>query len=267
MKSILLFLVIAISGNVMAKEVVATVNGVEITKAQFEDYHLKNLNYVQNSKITKERSLNDLINKIVGSQLAKKNKLQNDPKVQQKIDELLFHAQVSKDLEGKLSKIKVSDSEVKSYYANNPEYRTAQILFRLKVQPTTKEVEATINEATALWNQLKKQPNDFIKIATSVSQANGLTTSGDMGYQPATRLAPEYYAAIKGKKKGTITKPFRTQYGIHIVKVLGVKSYKQITPDMYKKIIYDQKRDEILKKYFQSLRSTADIKINKKYLK
>jgi parvulin-like peptidyl-prolyl isomerase len=265
-----LFVILAILSTSLfaAKDpVVATVNGKKIFKSTLDTYHTQNLTFVQNKNITKERSLNDLINKILGVEKAKKNKLDKDPDVRKKFEDILFHAQISKDLEGRLGKIKVSDSEVKSYYSNYPEYRTAQILFRLKVKPTSKEVEKAINDANTLYSQLKKKPESFLATANSISQSSSLTTGGDLGYQPNTRLSPDFFKAIKGKKKGSITKPFRTQYGIHLVKVLGVKTYKQIDKNMYKKIIYDQKRDAILKKYFKDMKSQAKVKINKEYLK
>ena len=90
---------------------------------------------------------------------------------------------------------------------------------------------------------------------------------GDLGYLPHTRLTPEYYENIKGKKKGTIVGPFRTQYGIHVVKLLGEKTGEQINTDMYKKIIYDNKRDEILNKYFASIKKKAKIKVFKENIK
>jgi hypothetical protein len=50
------------------------------------------------------------------------------------------------------------------------------------------------------------------------------------------------------------------------VKVLGIKDYDQIDKNLYKKIIYDQKRDGILATYFKGLQKGADIKINKSQL-
>lgn len=54
------------------KEIVATVNGRNITKKQFEEYHLQNLKFVGQRKITKEISLQDLVNRELGIQKAKK---------------------------------------------------------------------------------------------------------------------------------------------------------------------------------------------------
>ena len=50
--------------------------------------------------------------------------------------------------------------------------------------------------------------------------------------------------------------------GIHIIKVLGVKSFDQIDKNVYKKIIYDAKRDAIIDNYFKNLAKGASIKTN-----
>jgi peptidyl-prolyl cis-trans isomerase C len=50
--------------------------------------------------------------------------------------------------------------------------------------------------------------------------------------------------------------------GYHIIKVLGVKTIDQIDKNLYKKIIYDTKRDAIIADYFKNLAKGAAIKTN-----
>jgi parvulin-like peptidyl-prolyl isomerase len=244
------------------KDVVATVNGRTITKKQFEEYHLQNLKFVGQRKITKEVSLQDLINRELGIIKAKKTGLDKDPAIIAKQEDILFHAQISKDLEGEFKKINVSDDDVKKYYDSNKEYRTAHILYRLRAEPTPEEVKGAFDQSLAIYTQLQKNPEDFAKLANKYSQTSAAPVGGDLGFQPPTRLAPEYYEAIKDQKVGHVTKPVRTQMGYHVIKVLGVKSYDQIDKNLYKKIIYDKKRDAIIENYFKGLAKGADIKIN-----
>jgi parvulin-like peptidyl-prolyl isomerase len=241
-------------------QVVATVNGRSITKKQFEEYHLQNLKFVGQRKITKEVSLQDLINRELGIQKAKKTGTDKDPTVIAKQEDILFHAQISKDLENEFKKITVSDDDVKKYYENNKEYRTAQILYRVRVEPTPEEVKAALTQSMEIYDILQKNPDDFAKFANKFSQTETAPVGGDLGFQPPTRLAPEYFEAIKGQKVGYITRPVRTQMGFHIIKILGVKSYDQIDKNLYKKIIYDIKRDALIENYFKNLAKGADIK-------
>jgi peptidyl-prolyl cis-trans isomerase C len=243
-------------------QVVATVNGRSITKKQFEEYHLQNLKFVGQRKITKEVSLQDLINRELSIQKAKKTGLDKDPGVISKQEDILFHAQISKDMENELKKITVSDDEVKKYYETNKEYRVAHIVTRLKAEPTPEEVKNALNQSLEMSDILQKEPDSFAKYANKFSQTGASTVGGDLGFQPPTRMIPEMFEAIKGQKVGFISKPIRTQLGYHVVKILGVKSYDQIDKNLYKKIIYDTKRDAMIENYFKGLAKGADVKTN-----
>jgi parvulin-like peptidyl-prolyl isomerase len=203
-----------------------------------------------------------MINRELGIQKAKKTGLDKDSAVVAKQEDILFHAQISKDLENEFKKIVVSDDDVKKYYEDNKEYRSAHILYRLRAEPTPDEVKASYDQSMAIYAQLQKSPEDFAKMANKYSQTSAAPVGGDLGFQPPTRLAPEYFEAIKSQKVGFITKPVRSQMGYHIIKVLGVKSYDQIDKNLYKKIIYDKKRDALIENYFKNLAKGAVIKTN-----
>ena len=70
---------------------VATVNGKPITRKQFDEYHLQNLKFVGQRKITKEVSLQDLINRELAIQKAKKTGLDKDPQVIAKQEDILYY--------------------------------------------------------------------------------------------------------------------------------------------------------------------------------
>jgi peptidyl-prolyl cis-trans isomerase C len=241
-------------------QTVATVNGKAITKKQFEDYHLQNLKFVGQRKITKEVSLQDVINRELSIQKARKTGTDKDPAVITKQEDILSNAQVSKDLENKFKDLKVSDDEVKKYYDENKEYRAAHILWRLRVEPSADEVKTALAQSSEISAALQKSPEDFARTANKLSQSSAAPVGGDLGFQPPTRLAPEFYEAIKNQKVGFISRPVRTAMGYHVIKVLGVKTYDQIDKNLYKKIIYDKKRDALIESYFQDLAKGADIK-------
>lgn len=246
---------------------VATVNGVKIKKSLFDKTFTQSLLFVSNQTVTREKVLNDLINRILGIQRAKSNRLQFNPEVKYKMEDILYHAQISKDLEPRFKKIVVTDEEVKDYYKKYNEYRTAQILFRVRANPSKEEVKKAQDQAFKVYEALKKKPNMFAELANRYSQSKSAPNGGDMGFQPAVQLAPEYYNAINGKSVGHITSPIRSQYGYHIIKVLAVKDFDAINTTFYKKVVYDRKRDKVLADYFQELRKNAKVDIDKKYLK
>lgn len=245
--------------------VVAEVGEYKIRKATLMKYHAQNLNFVRSNKtITLESSLNDLINRTIGIQKGKANNLHKQPTVIKKLNDIIYHAQISKDLTPQFKKIgKVSDSEVLAYCKENPEYRTSQILHRLRTQPSKKDVGEAFELALSVYNEVSKKPDNFSKLAKKYSQTQNSKVGGDLGFQPRPRLSKEFYEQIKDKKKGFITKPFRTQYGVHIVMVTDIKDCKEVEKNMYKKIIYDTKRDKIIEDYFTKLRAESKIKLYK----
>jgi peptidyl-prolyl cis-trans isomerase C len=253
--------------NTNPEAVVATVNGVEIKKGQLDQAFEQNLMFVSDKIVTKEKVLNDIINREIGIKKAKEANYQNDPVVKAKMEDVLYHAQISKDLEKKLQGITVSDKEAQDYYSRAKEYRTAHILFRIRVAPDKAETEEAMKKSLEVYKLLQAKPQDWPALANKYSQSSTAPTAGDLGYLPAVKYAPEYFKAINGKPNGYISPPIRTQFGVHIIKVIGVKEWKEVDPALYKKIVYDQKRDKILEEYFSDARKTAQIKINKEYLK
>ena len=247
--------------------VVATVNGVEIKKGQLEQAFEQNMMFVSDKFVTKEKVLNDIINREIGLKKAKETKLDQDPIVKAKMEDVLYHAQISKDLEKKLQGITVTDKEAQDYYAKNKEYRTAHILFRIKATPEKAEVEEAMKKSLEVYKQLQVKPMLWPELANKYSQSSTAPSGGDLGYLPAVRYAPEYFKMINGKQNGYISPPTRTQFGVHIIKVLGIHEWKDVDPGTYKKIVYDIKRDKVLEEYFAESRKSAQIKINKEFLK
>ncbi len=268
MKFVAIFLFFSINSLLAAEKdpIVATVNGHNIEKSFLESEYQKNRLYVSNTKVTREKVLIDLINRYLGVQRAYKNGLEKTDIVKWKMEDILYHAQVSQDLAPRLKKIVVTDADIENYYKVWPEYRTAHILFRERVPADETEKNAAMNQAKEIYEVLKQDPDKFAEMANKYSQSAAAPSGGDMGYQPAVRLAPEYFEAIKNRSIGTITPPIKTQFGTHIIKILGVRQFKEINKNVYKKIVYDQKRDEIIEQYYKELRQSAKININKNLL-
>jgi peptidyl-prolyl cis-trans isomerase C len=250
-----------------APNVVATVDGISIFDSELEKSYQQNLLFLGPQRVTREKVLQDMIHRVLGIKKAKNEKLDDNPIVKEKMEDVLYHAQISKDLEQEFIKIKVTDQEVEKYYSEHKEYRTAHILFRLRAAPTPQEIDAAISQALDVYKDLKDNPDKFSEQANKYTQSTTGPVGGDLGFLPAVRLAPEYFKAIKNKNIGYITSPVRTQFGIHVIKILAVKDFQMVDKEMYKKILYDQKRDQFIDQYFQELKKKAKIKIFKEFLK
>ena len=246
------------------KKVIATVNGVSVTRGELEETYSQNLMVVSHKKVTRQSVFNHLANRILGIERANKEKLRDNPVVKKKMEDVLYHAQISKELEPLLKKIKITDKDVQNYYKKNPEYRTANILLRVRPQPEEKEWQAALVQAKKIYVTVKQNPDKFPQYAKKYGQSTNAPQGGELGFQPAVRMAPEYFRAINGRKVGYISPPVRTQFGYHIIKVLGVRKFSDINKAAYRKIAYDAKRDGILEQHFKKMRKNAKITLKTK---
>lgn len=274
MKLAFLLILVFITSSVYSqkadnKAVVATVNNSRILKSELDTYHRSRLLQFSNRVITKRDSLQDLINREVALQKARRSGLDTVPAVRAQMENALYQAQIAKDLNEEFMKIKVSESDIKSYYNNHPEYKTSVILLRLPAQPSPEQVQTAYERAGLIYQQTRENPQNFDAIARKTSQLSVdiNPNNPDIGYQPARQLSPEYFQAIKGKSVGTIVAPFRTQFGFNIVKVTGVKKYSEIDKDLYNAIIFDIRKQKIIDNYFAKLTDRAKIKVNEKLIK
>ena len=246
---------------------VATVNGQAITLEELNANYDNAKLFVTDKVVTKNNVLEELIHRSLGINKAKKENLDKNPVVRSKMDDILYHAQISKDLENEFTKITVSDSDVSDYYKKNPEYRTAHILLRVRANPSDEEIKAALNQSMKIYREVNANPEKFAELANKYSQSENAETGGDIGHQPKVRLAPEYFNAIHKKPVGFITTPVRTQFGFHIIKNNGSLDFESIDKNLYRKIVYDMKRNQLIEGYFTNLRKNASIKIEEKYLK
>ena len=113
--------------------VVAMVNGTPIYKSALDQSYRQNKLFISHKSVTRESVLNDLINRELGIQRAQKSKLDNNSLVKNKMLDVLYHAQISKDLEPELKKIAVTEDDLKAYYKKFPEYQIGRASCRERV--------------------------------------------------------------------------------------------------------------------------------------
>lgn len=85
--------------------------------------------------------------------------------------------------------------------------------------------------------QMLLEGEDFEAMARELSDDKGSASKGgDLGWSTIGQMVPVFEKAIYGTEPGHITKPFKSEYGWHIAKVLETKP---LPP-------YEQLRDEIM---------------------
>jgi len=84
---------------------------------------------------------------------------------------------------------------------------------------------------------------DFAAIAAVTSQDSGSAADGgDLGWSGPGSFVPEFEKQINALKENEISAPFHTQYGWHIVQLLGRRDH-DATEDVKRQHAYAELRD------------------------
>jgi peptidyl-prolyl cis-trans isomerase D len=142
--------------------------------------------------------------------------------------------------------VTVSDAEVADAYNKNkarfttPEQRTAShILINVKKGASAAEDAAAKAKAQAILDEVRKNPNDFAKIAKAQSQDPGSAElGGDLGVVQKGVFVKPVEDAIYSLKEGEVSALVRSEFGYHIIKIT------KIVPETQKSL--DEARPEIV---------------------
>ncbi len=106
---------------------------------------------------------------------------------------------------------------------------------------------------------------DFAKLAESNSQDPGsVANGGDLGWVKPQTMDPKFEAAMNKLAVNDISQPIKTQFGWHLIQVLGRRQIDDPETALKVKaqqILFQQKLDEAIKQMISQLKSQAYIKI------
>lgn len=154
--------------------------------------------------------------------------------------------------------VNVSDAEVSEFYNKNqsrfttPEKRTAShILIATKKGASPAEMAAAKAKAEQVLAEVRKNPNDFAKIAKAESQDPGSAElGGDLGTVEKGVFVKPVEDAIFALKDGETSGLVQSDFGYHIIKVTSVKPASQKTLEEAKpEIVAELKKQKMSKKY------------------
>ncbi|MFL6635144.1 MAG: SurA N-terminal domain-containing protein [Massilia sp.] len=131
--------------------------------------------------------------------------------------------------------VNVSDAEVAEAYNKNkarfitPEQRTAShILINVKKGASAAEDAAAKAKAQSILDDVRRNPNDFAKIAKAQSQDPGSAElGGDLGVVQKGVFVKPVEDAIYSLKEGEVSGLVRSEFGYHIIKITKVAPESQ----------------------------------------
>ncbi|MBF8780633.1 peptidylprolyl isomerase SurA [Pseudomonas fulva] len=124
--------------------------------------------------------------------------------------------------------------------------------------------EATKQLAERLYERIRNG-EDFAELAKSFSEDPGSALNGgDLNWVDPNSLVPEFREQMANAAQGEVTRPFRTQYGWHVLEVLGRRatdSTEQAREQQALNVLRNRKYDEELQSWLRQIRDEAYVEI------
>ena len=202
------------------KEVLFTINDKPYYTDEFSRVYNKNLDLVKDES---QKDLNQYLQLFIGYKLkinkANKLGLQNGEAYKNELSS--YRTQLSKNY---LTDSKVTKELVEEAYNRSlKEIKASHILITIDENAAPADTLIAYNKMEVI-RQKALNGDDFGKLATENSQdPSAKDNKGDLGYFSAFRMVYSFESAAYKTPKGKISKPFRTRFGYHIIKVEDIR--------------------------------------------
>lgn len=149
-------------------------------------------------------------------------------------------------------KVNVTEANIKEYYEQNIEtFKTPEkvearhILVRL--EPEADEITTAMAEQKAQDIYKKAaEGQDFQKLAKELSEGPSKESGGYLGTFDRTSMVKPFADAVFAMKPGEISKPVKTQFGLHIIKLIAkFEASVQTLSDTSQKIKLQIEKEEL----------------------
>jgi peptidyl-prolyl cis-trans isomerase C len=162
-----------------------------------------------------------------------------------------------------------TDKEIRGFYDGNGErfqaperVRASHILVTVNKGESDSIRAEKRQKAQRILGELKGGA-DFAEEARKYSDCPSKEQGGDLGYFERGRMVPEFEKAAFALRTGQLSGIVETQFGFHIIKVTdhekaGTVPFDQVK-DNIARYLTEEKKQEALTAYFDSLRSVSNI--------
>ena len=255
----MLLVTLLMSNPLNASTELAKINQTVITLEEFNRKYQENLKFFPLKPPSKRAVLEDLIQRELGIQEAKKQALDKSPEIADRMNSILFNSFIEKALSKEIETLRVSDDDAKEFYKKAPVIRTSHILVKLSPQANSEEQKKALDKIKEIQAELRKNKN-FSKIAQTYSDGPAAPLGGDIDFQPKDRLDPIYYeTALQLKTPGRISEIVRTPFGYQIIQLTAVKPWEMADQSQVKRTTLDDKKAKLFEKFMSKLKADAQV--------
>ena len=202
------------------KEVLFTIDGKPYYTDEFVRVYNKNLDLVKDDS---QRNLDNYLDLYVGYKLkvSKANKLGLQDGKQYQNELRTYRTQLSKNY---LTDTKVTKELVdEAYQRSLKEIRASHILFLVDENAAPADTLKAYNKALDVRKKALAG-EDFGKLAEQYSEdPSAKENKGDLGYFSVFRMVYPFESGAYDTPKGQISKPVRTSFGYHLIKVNDIR--------------------------------------------
>jgi len=210
-----------IISGLMASDVIATVDGKNITKQDAQSFVKATAPQASFEKLPPKQQrmvAERLVERVLFLKASKKDAIEKTPEFKENLEKLKDELLVSLWMKKQMENAVVSNSEAKEFYSANPDKFKipATVHARHILVPDEKTAKEIIEKLKALKGDDLK--DKFIALAKAESKGPTSTKGGDLGSFAKGQMVPEFDKAVFALKEGTITEsPIKTQFGFHII--------------------------------------------------
>jgi parvulin-like peptidyl-prolyl isomerase len=247
------------------KNILATVNGQDITLAEFELYW-DAIPEQYKMQLTKEDLLEQIILQTLLIQKADEINLREDPQVAFQIknatEQILIQSLIEKEI---IEKTSLNDDDIESYYEENKEnYWKDEQVHAFDIMTETMEQAEEVR-------QKLEEGMDFSILAQESSIASSAAQGGDIGFISKGTLTTEIEEQLFLLNPGDISDIIPTEKGFHIFKVMEkIPAHYLALEEVEEEIKYQllpQRQQQAFDQYLKEIEEQAIIEKNLELLK
>jgi peptidyl-prolyl cis-trans isomerase C len=178
------------------------------------------------------------------------------------------HQEAVKSLLRRRGSLKVGDNEIRHYYQNNKsefetktQVRARHILLKVGAEGSAGKSSSQKAKADKILKKALARGADFAALAREFSEGPTQSRGGDLGFFEKGRMVPAFEEVAFALKTGAISRPVKTRFGWHIIKVeersrggrvLNFKNVKSRIAKKIERLKIKAAREKLLRKLRKS---------------